>query len=945
MKCPASRSRRAAAGILVGSIALLLTTRNTDAQGGSSVSYSTAGSQYTQDFSGLPTTGSPSSNTGIFAFGDPTINATNMAGWYGEAASKNVYLSGTGVATTGAFYDFANTTTPSDQALGLQTTTTSGDSIFGLELVNTTGTTLTSFNIDYNAELWHYGNTTTAKILEFGYVVGGGSTLPTISATGTITPASGTYVHYAALDFTKAAPNTTSAGAVDGHATGNNSDENATISGISWQSGTSLWLTWDFSTNAAQTPGLAIDNLTFSALGGGVVAANVVWHPSNGVGVWDTVTGNWTGGAPTANLFKTGDNATFDDTHPGTAGGTVTIQAGGVNPGSTTVNTAGTYTFQNSGADANGITGTGNLTKTGAGTLILSSPNTYTGGTIVNGGILKFSNDNQLGAASGPLSLDNSTLSITANIPAMNRSLTIGVDGATIVTNGNTFTNNGATAINGALTQSGGGAISFNGPVTLGAAVTLSIPVETTLTFGQTTGVVTFGNGALINGTLNIGVAGSATGARINFDSPNSTSPGVTGSGTINVLSSSTLMTNLSGTTGDTVSVKIALNSSDPTGASFTKGDVTQATYVPGSFVTTIGGTTAQFGLTVNSVISGASDVNFANAQTGGGSGQLVLGGQSTYTGTTTFNPKNGSVLLAVDNALPVGTSMIYGTQGANANGASFLDLGGHNQQFGSLSTVSPLPTGGTFTIQNGATGSFSTLTVSGSTTPANTFAGVINEGIGQIALVKNGTNTLDLAGANTYTGGTTVKGGTLIVDGSISGNTTVQTGGKLGGIGTIGTIGSNDSLEVMSGGKLAPGLTPSTTVVGTLTANGFTWDGGGSLLLALSKTDNTSDKLSLGTGVLTKGSAGTFQFDFLGGGLAGQTYQLMTFGSHDAAFSSASFSSTDLVSGLGGNFTLTNSELDFTTVVVPEPSALAGLFWGAGVLLGARRFRRRAGL
>ena len=100
----------------------------------------------------------------------------------------------------------------------------------------------------------------------------------------------------------------------------------------------------------AKSPGLGIDDLTFSATSGGITPANPVWHVTNGIGTWDKVTANWTGGAPTAGLYKDGDNATFNDTHAGTAGGTVTIQAGGVSPGSTTVTTTGTYTFQNTSA-------------------------------------------------------------------------------------------------------------------------------------------------------------------------------------------------------------------------------------------------------------------------------------------------------------------------------------------------------------------------------------------------------------------------------------------------------------------------------------------------------------------------------------------------------------------------------------------------------------------
>jgi hypothetical protein len=121
---------------------------------------------------------------------------------------------------------------------------------------------------------------------------------------------------------------------------------------------------------------------------------------------------------------------------------------------------------------------------------------------------------------------------------------------------------------------------------------------------------------------------------------------------------------------------------------------------------------------------------------------------------------------------------------------------------------------------------------------------------------------------------------------------------------------------------------------MGALTATSLTWDGGGTLLFDLSTTSSASAKLSLSTGVLTQGAAGTYAFDFLGGGKAGQTYDLINFGS--TTFASASqFTATDLAGGLTGTFMLTSSELEL--FIVPEPSAWAALAWGAGLLLGLR--------
>jgi len=232
--------------------------------------------------------------------------------------------------------------------------------------------------------------------------------------------------------------------------------------------------------------------------------------------------------------------------------------------------------------------------------------------------------------------------------------------------------------------------------------------------------------------------------------------------------------------------------------------------------------------LTVSGRVSGSSGLATA------GAGTLVLSGSNTYGGGTTVN--SGTLQLGGDSAL--------GTGGVTMN-AGTLDLHGFSPAIGDLS-------GSSGAVITTTTGGLATLTAGGA---ANTsYAGILSDGAGQLAFVKNGAGMLTLSGSNTYSGGTTVNAGTLQLGDTFAlgapGGSLVMNGGMLDLNGFSPTIGA------LSGGGGAVITTSVSGRLATLTTNsgtntiyaGTLTDGAGRL--ALVKT---------GTGVLMLTSSNSY--------------------------------------------------------------------------------------
>ena len=182
----------------------------------------------------------------------------------------------------------------------------------------------------------------------------------------------------------------------------------------------------------------------------------------------------------TSSLTKSGDGTMIFSTANSYAGvtsinaGVLQIGAGGTSGslGSGNVNNSASLVFNRSDSFTvtNLISGSGSLTKSGAATLTLSGPNSYSGVTSILSGVLSISASNNLGndSVSNNLVINGGTL-LDTGVTTSSRGLVVGAGGASIdVAGGATLTLTGnvttpQTANDLNFTKKGLGVLNFTG--------------------------------------------------------------------------------------------------------------------------------------------------------------------------------------------------------------------------------------------------------------------------------------------------------------------------------------------------------------------------------------------------------------------------------------------------------------------------------------------------
>jgi outer membrane autotransporter protein len=180
-----------------------------------------------------------------------------------------------------------------------------------------------------------------------------------------------------------------------------------------------------------------------------------------------------------------------------------------------------------------------------------------------------------------------------------------------------------------------------------------------------------------------------------------------------------------------------------------------------------------------------------------------VSGGALAFHNTSILN-------VLSDEALGSNVQVSFDNRGGAGPGGTLV-LNGFNTSVGSITSLAS----GSGRIVNGDARE-ATLTVDSSQRGDSIFSGIIAAGGGALHLIKIGAGTFTLSGANTYTGETSVDGGTLVVNGSIERSPVlVNIGGTLSGNGKFGRVenrggtvtgsGRYDELN-NNGGTISPG-------------------------------------------------------------------------------------------------------------------------------------------
>jgi filamentous hemagglutinin family protein len=552
------------------------------------------------------------------------------------------------------------------------------------------------------------------------------------------------------------------------------------------------------------------------------------------------------------------DGGTFDINSRNDTVAGVSLRAGSITGSTGTLTSSSTFDVQ-SGSVGAILAGSAGLTKTSTGTVTLGGANTYTGATTVSAGTLALGAGNVL-ADTSTLVVDGGTFDINsrndtvAGVSLKSGSITgssgvltsstafdvqSGSAGAILGGSaGLTKTTAGTVTLGGANTYTGATTVNA-GTLALGASNRLADASTLVVTggsfslggFADTVAGVQLTGGSLVGGALTSSTAFDMQAGTVGAVLGGSAGLAKTTAGTV-TLNGANTYTGLTTVSAGT----LVLGASNRLDASGTL-QVSGGSFDLGGFAQTLAGVQLTGGSLVNGTLtsSTAFDMQAGSASavlagtsglTKTSAGTVTLSGGNTYTGATTVNA--GTLTLGASNVLADASTLVV-------DGGTF-DINSRNDTVAGVSLKS-----GSITGSSGVLTSTSTFDVQSGSVGA-----ILG---GSAGLTKTTAGTVTLAGANTYTGVSTVNAGTLALGSSnvlADASTLVVDGGsfdinsrsdtvagvslRAGSItGSSGTLTSTSTFDVQGGDITAilggsAGLTKTTAATVTLSgANSYT--------------------------------------------------------------------------------------------------------------------------